>query len=334
MPQIDSSGTHVVPTGDFQTLHLGLEGGALEPEARGRAVWTGDCALGFPQHAQDVLALGILQTVICLLRRRLRFSLRISETGTCKAGPWLRMTDRSIRFSSSRIFPGHDQAVRAFMVSLGMVSILSTHAQGKFAHEVADQQGDILAAFAQRGHANGKHAETVEQVAAKRVLGDALGQIPIRSRDQAQVDFDGAIAAQAFELLILQHAQQLGLQVERNLAHLVEKQGSAIRQFQASDFLADRAGKRSLLVAEQLAFQQAGGNGGAVELDEGCRLCGGSSGEWRGRINSLPVPVSPRIRTVASLGATVATWSSTFLSAGLSPTISSNRPCERISPSR
>ena len=42
-----------------------------------------------------------------------------------------------------------------------------------------------------------------------------------------------------------------------------------LRQFEASDALRDGAGERALLVAEHFAFQQAGGNGGAVELDEG-----------------------------------------------------------------
>ena len=63
---------------------------------------------------------------------------------------------------------------------------------------------------------------------------------------------------------------------------------------------------------EEFALQQAGGNGGAVELDEGAVFAPAQAVKARA-INSLPVPVSPRIRTVASQGATVAAWSSTLL---------------------
>ena len=41
-----------------------------------------------------------------------------------------------------------------------------------------------------------------------------------------------------------------------------------MRQFETADALRDGAGERAALVAEHLAFQQAGGNGGAVQLDE------------------------------------------------------------------
>ena len=34
----------------------------------------------------------------------------MSDSGTCKADPVVRMTERSIRFSSSRTFPGQCQA--------------------------------------------------------------------------------------------------------------------------------------------------------------------------------------------------------------------------------
>ena len=65
-------------------------------------------------------------------------------------------------------------------------------------------------------------------------------------------------------------------------------------------------------MAEQLALQQAGRDGGAVELDERALARGLRS--WMARaISSLPVPVSPWISTVESVGATVSTCFSTCL---------------------
>ena len=66
-----------------------------------------------------------------------------------------------------------------------------------------------------------------------------------------------------------------------------------LRELEAADLLRDGAGKRALLVPEELALEQAGRNRGAVQLDERARdrrllrL-------WIARaISSLPVPVSP-----------------------------------------
>ena len=65
----------------------------------------------------------------------------------------------------------------------------------------------------------------------------------------------------------------------------------------------DGAGERALDVAEQLALQQALGQGPAVDADVGPVDRGLRS--WMARaISSLPVPVSPTIRTQAREGAT------------------------------
>ena len=47
-------------------------------------------------------------------------------------------------------------------------------------------------------------------------------------------------AAQALELLLLQDAQQLGLQRRRDVADLVEEQRAAVGQLEAADLLRDR----------------------------------------------------------------------------------------------
>ena len=67
------------------------------------------------------------------------------------------------------------------------------------------------------------------------------------------------------------HAQELRLQLERNVADFVQEQRPAVRQLEAADLLRDGAGKRPLLVTEQLALQEAGGDGRAVQLDERAR---------------------------------------------------------------
>ena len=76
-------------------------------------------------------------------------------------------------------------------------------------------------------------------------------------------------AAEPLELLLLEHAQELGLERRRDVADLVEEERAAVRQLEAADLLRDRPGEGALLVAEQLALQQVERDGRAVELDEG-----------------------------------------------------------------
>jgi hypothetical protein len=72
-------------------------------------------------------------------------------------------------------------------------------------------------------------------------------------------------------LLLLQHAQNLGLRLRAHVAHFVEEDGAAVRLLELPDLLLGRARERPLLVAEQLRLDQLLGNRGAVHLDEALR---------------------------------------------------------------
>ena len=66
---------------------------------------------------------------------------------------------------------------------------------------------------------------------------------------------------------VLQHAQQLGLHVERQLADLVEEERRAVRDLEAPDLARQGPGEGALLPAEQLALHEPGRQRGAVDLD-------------------------------------------------------------------
>src|SRR5262249_42684892 len=86
--------------------------------------------------------------------------------------------------------------------------------------------------------------------------------------EQTLGDLLRARPARAFELAFLQSPQQLGLQLQRDVAALVQKQRAFVRQFEPPDALRDRASERAPFVAEELAFEQAGRNRRAVHLDQ------------------------------------------------------------------
>ena len=66
--------------------------------------------------------------------------------------------------------------------------------------------------------------------------------------------------AEALELALLQHAQQLGLQVERHFADFVEQDGAAVGQFEFAGTVCDRAGEsafaRGRTVRSRAAFRE------------------------------------------------------------------------------
>ena len=170
---------------------------------------------------------------------------------------------------------------------------------------------------------NRKYVEAVIQiwpiVAGLRLL----LKIPVCGGNHAHADFEGLRATDPFELAFLQHAQQFRLQIQRQFTDLVEEDGSFVGQLEATHFLRERAGEGALLMTEQFAFDQAGWDGRAIDFDEGPTLRGLKL--WIARaISSLPVPVSPVMSTVESVGATRSTFLSTFFSE-VDPPINSSK---------
>ena len=138
--------------------------------------------------------------------------------------------------------------------------------------EVLAQHGDVAGPIAQRRQRDRKDVEAVVEILAELAGGDLLLEIPVRRRDHAHVDLDRLGAADALELALLQHAQQLDLHVGRQVADLVEEQRAAVGQLEAAEPPRDRAGERALLVAEQLRLEHAGRERGAVHAHERPRL--------------------------------------------------------------
>jgi len=62
-----------------------------------------------------------------------------------------------------------------------------------------------------------------------RSLPHHLSEIAVGRRHQPEIDVDGFGAAQSFRCLLLQSRQQLGLEIQRNVAHFIQKQSPAMR---------------------------------------------------------------------------------------------------------
>lgn len=98
----------------------------------------------------------------------------------------------------------------------------------KLVHEGLHEQGNVFDAFAERGAANGEDGEAKEEVFAKAGALHGLVQILVRGSENAHVDMDHVLAADARDVARLYGAKHFGLRDEVHVADLVEKERSTV----------------------------------------------------------------------------------------------------------
>jgi hypothetical protein len=134
--------------------------------------------------------------------------------------------------------------------------------------EVPDELRNVRRPFPKRRQVDREHVQPVEQVGAELPRLHQLLERAVRRRDDPDVGPDHLRAPDALERLLLEHAQELRLEVERQVADLVQEERAVVGELEAPDPSRDGARERAPLVSEQLALEEPGGDGGAVELDE------------------------------------------------------------------
>jgi len=92
--------------------------------------------------------------------------------------------------------------------------------------------------------------------------------VAVGGGNDAHIDPRRRRGAEPFEFPLLEHAQELDLQVEGQLADLVQEDRAAMGELEATDFAGEGAGEGPLLVTEELTLDQCGRDGRAVDLDQ------------------------------------------------------------------
>src|SRR5215211_6358192 len=137
---------------------------------------------------------------------------------------------------------------------------------------MSHKERDIFSPFTQRRQSNRKDIEAIVQVGAKLAFAHGIFEVAVSGSDYAYVNFNRMTSSYSFKLTFLEHAQELGLHVQRELADLVEKKGSAVRNLKSSEASGIRSGESTLFVTEQLAFNQCTGQGSAIHFDQRASL--------------------------------------------------------------
>src|SRR5690606_10725092 len=86
-----------------------------------------------------------------------------------------------------------------------------------FVEEVFDEKADVFAALAQGGQKEANDAQAVEKVFAEASGANFVFQAAVGRSDDADIDGDGFVGADAADFTLFQHAQKLGLQIDGQL---------------------------------------------------------------------------------------------------------------------
>ena len=148
-------------------------------------------------------------------------------------------------FCSSRMLPGQLHRFSAFITASENGRNRPSQPPRALPGEVLRQRGNVLDPLAQRRDRDRKDVEAIVQIAPERSVLDHVLEIAVRGGHDPHVDALGPRAAEAFELALLQHAQQLGLHFHRDVADLVEEQRAAVRQLESARPARRRARERA-----------------------------------------------------------------------------------------
>ena len=122
--------------------------------------------------------------------------------------------------------------------------------------EMIQQRADVFRPVAQRTDHHADDVQAEVQILPEAAALRHLPQVPIRARDESRVDFDGDRLADGHDLLLLDHAQQFGLQIERDFADLVEEQRAGVGGADQAQHALLGAGERAADVSEELALEE------------------------------------------------------------------------------
>ena len=106
------------------------------------------------------------------------------------------------------------------------------------------------------------------EVLAEVAFLDFLLQILVGGGHDPDIHGDVLVAADLGQLVLLQHAEDLGLGREGHVAYLVQEESAAVGLLELALMLFLSPGEGALLVTEELALYQLAGDGRAVDLDE------------------------------------------------------------------
>src|SRR3989441_6582317 len=118
------------------------------------------------------------------------------------------------------------------------------------------EPGDFVAAFAQRANRQRDDVQAVEEILAELAFAHELFEVLVSGGKDADVHGQRGRFAERRDFTRFEEAEQLGLEVEAQLADFVEEEGAVTGGADEAGVVAVGAGESASAVAEQLALHQ------------------------------------------------------------------------------
>jgi hypothetical protein len=115
---------------------------------------------------------------------------------------------------------------------------------------------------------DGNDIEPVKEVFPKASLADSGFEFDVRGSDDAYVNADGFRAADPFEFLLLEDAEEFSLSVQGKITDFVQEDGSAMGLFETPQTIRISTCKRTFGVTEQFTFDQVRRQRSTVDSNE------------------------------------------------------------------
>ena len=134
--------------------------------------------------------------------------------------------------------------------------------------EIAGDQQHVALALAQRRQLHGHDVQPVEKILAEPSCDDLRLRIAVGRAHDAHIGRARRVFAHAAHLALLQEAQDFRLERYVHLADFIEEKRAAVGLERRALAVGRGAGERAFHMAEDFAFKQVPGNGGAIDDDE------------------------------------------------------------------
>jgi hypothetical protein len=131
---------------------------------------------------------------------------------------------------------------------------------------VVDEQRNIACSFAKRRKQDGKNVQPIIQVHAESPFCYHLFKILICRGYYPHIDSSRLRTSESFELLLLNHAQELRLKLDRQFANFIEEKRTAIGGLKATYSMCQGSSKGASLMSKEFALDQRSGNGPTKEV--------------------------------------------------------------------
>ncbi|MNL16897.1 hypothetical protein D3C87_1379610 [compost metagenome] len=141
-----------------------------------------------------------------------------------------------------------------------------------FGQQTLGQRQDVGGTLAQRAPGQGEHRQTIVKILAEAPRRHLTREVAIGGGDHTNVQCDRFARPNPFDLALLQHTQQFGLEPQGHFGNFIEQNGAAVGLLELAGLRGNGAGEGALLVPEQSRFEHVVRDRCAVDRNE--RLTG------------------------------------------------------------